>query len=64
MGENKIHTLWPLFIGEFHNQNHQEVKTDLIEFFQQYESKNKNSREGIENFNLYESNYYIHKEKK
>ena len=63
MSENKIHTLWPLFIGEFHNPNHQEVKTDLIEFFKQYESKNKNSRQGMENFNLYESSYYIHKEK-
>jgi len=63
MSENKIHPLWPIFIGEFHNSKHQEIKKDLINFFQKYEKENKNSREGTENFNLYESNYNLHKEK-
>ena len=62
MIENKIHPLWPIFVGEFHNSKHQEIKKDLINFFQKYEKQNKNSREGIENFNLYESNYNLHKE--
>ena len=61
MNKNKIHTLWPIFIGEFHNPNHQEIKKDLIEFFNKYESNN-NSREGSENYDLFESNYFLHKE--
>ena len=46
MNKNKIHSLWPIFVGEFHNPNHQEVKKDLIEFFKEYEANNENSREG------------------
>ena len=61
MNKNKIHTLWPIFIGEFHNPNHQEIKKDLIEFFNKYETNN-NSREGSENYDLFESNYFLHKE--
>jgi len=63
MNKNKIHTLWPIFVGEFHNPKHQEIKKDLIDFFSEYESKKKNSRNASENYNLYESEYYLHKEK-
>ena len=63
MDKNKIHSLWPILIGEFHNPNHQEVKKNLVEFFKQYENENKKSKEGLENFNLFESKYNLHKEK-
>ena len=63
MNKNKIHTLWPIFVGEFHNPNHQEIKKDLVEFFKEYENKNKISRKASENYNLFESNYALHKEK-
>tara|TARA_Y100000768_G_scaffold332856_1_gene272681 strand:+ start:63 stop:707 length:645 start_codon:yes stop_codon:yes gene_type:complete len=63
MNKNKIHSLWPIFVGEFHNPNHQEVKKDLIEFFKEYETKNDKSREGSENYDLFESQYFMHKEK-
>ena len=53
MNKNKIHSLWPIFIGEFHNQNHQETKKDLIKFFKEYEIKNKKSREGLENYDYW-----------
>jgi uncharacterized protein (TIGR02466 family) len=63
MNSNKIHTLWPIFTGEFHNPKHNELKKELINFFQEYEIKNKTSRKGAENLNLYESGYFLHKEK-
>ena len=63
MNKNKIHSLWPIFIGEFHNPKHQEVKEDLIKFFKEYEAKNEKSREGSENYDLFESEYFLHKEK-
>ena len=44
MDKNKIHSLWPILIGEFHNPNHQEVKKNLVEFFKQYENENKKSK--------------------
>ena len=63
MNKNKIHSLWPIFIGEFHNQKHQEIKEDLIKFFKEYETKNEKSREASENYDLFESEYFLHKEK-
>ncbi|MBD1132913.1 hypothetical protein IDH16_02115 [Pelagibacterales bacterium SAG-MED45] len=63
MKNNLIHPLWPILIGEFHNPNHQKIKKDLIEFFEQYENEHKTSRKGNENFDLFESEYFLHKEK-
>ena len=66
--DNKIHTMWPIYIGEFINTEHQEIKNDLIKFFKEYEKKNPSSRinktgEPVENYNLYESQYNLHQEK-
>ena len=63
MNKNKIYPLWPIFVGEFHNEEHQGIKNDLIEFFHNYEKEIKTSRVGVENHNLFESKYNLHKEK-
>ena len=58
--ENKVHSMWPTFIGEFHNPNHSEIKDDLIIFFKDY-MKNNSSRKNLgENFKLFESEYDLH----
>ena len=62
MNKNKIHSLWPIFISEFHNPDHQEIKNDLIKFFNEYETNHKKSRKGSENYDLFESEYFLHKE--
>ncbi len=62
MNKDKIYPLWPILMGEFHNPNHKEIKHELIEFFKKYEDKNKISRKGDENINLFESNYNLHHE--
>ena len=66
----KIHNLWPINVGEFHNPEHQTIKKDLIDFFNEYE-KNKlpegnlqlSDKDYVGNHNLYQSNYYLHSEK-
>ena len=63
MKKNNIYTMFPIMIGEFHNPNHNEIKSELISFMDDYEKKNIDSREGKENFNLFESNYNLHHEK-
>ena len=35
----KIYNLWPLYIGEFINYEHNKIKDDLIKFFNTYEKK-------------------------
>jgi len=70
MSEMKIHNLWPINVGEFHNPEHQTIKKDLIDFFNEYE-KNKlpegnlqlSDKDYVGNHNLYQSNYYLHAEK-
>ena len=39
MNKNQIYSLWPIYIGEFYNPEHQEIKDDLINFFSEYEKK-------------------------
>ena len=63
MSNDKIYPLWPVLLGEFQNPNHQEIKNELIEFFKEYEDKNKISRSGTENYSLFESKYNLHQEK-
>ena len=63
MNENRIYPLFPILVGEYYNQNHQEIKKELIHFFQKYEEENNKSREGVENYNLFESKYNLHQEK-
>ena len=74
--QNKINARWPIYIGEFHNEEHADIKDDLIKFFSEYEKKfpegndEANKKEaalgratGAENYNLYESKYNLHNEK-
>ena len=58
--KNKLSKLWPVYIGEFYNPNHDTIKNDLINYFDDYMKKNPNSRRGGENHNLYESAYNLH----
>ena len=65
--KNKIRALWPTLFGEFHNENHQNIKKELINFFEDYKKKNPSGRKksslGTENYNLYESKYDLHMQK-
>ena len=62
----KIHNLWPINVGEFHNPEHQTIKKDLIDFFNEYE-KNElpegnhqlSDKDYVGNHNLYQSNLTI-----
>lgn len=62
MKQNSIFNLWPTFVGEFHNPDHDKIKNGLIEFFNEYK---KNDKEGErssrgENYKLYESSHNLH----
>ena len=37
--KGRINTFWPSLIGEFQNEDHQEIKDSLISFFDEYEKK-------------------------
>ena len=37
--KGKINTFWPSLIGEFQNENHEQVKNDLLNYFNEYEKK-------------------------
>ena len=58
--ENRLSKLWSVFIGEFYNPDHDLIKKDLINYFDEYMKKNPNSRRGGENLKLYESDYNLH----
>ena len=58
--KDNIMMLWPTPIGIFYNDNHSEIKNDLIDFFENHKTNNPRSRRGDENIYLYESNYNIH----
>ena len=63
-----IHNLWPLNIGDFHNDDHPQIKEELLSFFKSYEKKlpDGNSqlkdKDHVGNHNLYQSNYDLHNE--
>ena len=64
--KNKIRALWPTLFGEFHNENHQKIKKELINFFEEYKKKNPQDVKKAhwkENYNLYESKYDLHMQK-
>ena len=42
--KDNIMMLWPTPIGIFYNDNHSEIKNDLIDFFENYKNKNPNSK--------------------
>jgi len=56
---HNISELWPTFIGEFYNEEHENIKKDLLNYFEDY-MKNNPSRRGGENYKLYESQYDLH----
>ena len=60
VNKNKLSKLWPVYIGEFYNPDHNTIKNDLINYFDEYMKKNPNSRTGGENHKLYESKYNLH----
>ena len=67
MNKNQIYSLWPIYIGEFYNPEHQEIKDDLINFFSEYEKKNPKGREiGIAyniSINKYGAHHPMYKDK-
>ena len=46
MRKNQVTLMWPTYIGEFYNPKHDEIKNDLLNFFDDYKKNNKNSRQG------------------
>jgi len=56
-----ISSLWPTFIGEFYNPEHEKIKNNLLNYFESYMKKNPSKRGG-ENYKLYESQYNLHLE--
>ena len=69
MTKNSLFQYWPAFIGEFYNTEHNIIKKDLINFFEDYENKKPEGNEQLidknytGNHNLYQSNYDLHNEK-
>ena len=63
-----IHNVWPLYVGEYHNNEHSLIKKELINYFENYEKKlpqgNKQLADSdyLGNYNLYQSNYDLHLE--
>ena len=63
-----IHNLWPLNIGDFNNDDHPQIKEELLNFLKLYEKKlpDGNSqlkdKDHVGNHNLYQSNYDLHNE--
>ena len=60
--KNVITKYWPTVVGEFYNPEHDQVKKNLLKFFEDYKKKKPSSRRGSENFNLYESSYDLQHE--
>ena len=67
--QKKIHNPWPLYIGEFFNNENNLIKDELILFFKEYEKNNpkgnedkKVTKEGVINKNLYMSRFNLLKE--
>ena len=67
MSKNTITKLWPIYIGEFINPEHSEIKSGLIDFFEKYKEKNLNNRKGGSTYssdeNLYMGGYDLHLQK-
>ena len=65
-GTEKIHNVWPMYVGEFFNHEHILIKDELINFFKEYEKKfpeghdeHLSDKNYIANYNLYESKYNL-----
>ena len=44
MTSDRISMIWPTYIGEFYNPDHNDIKDDILKFFQEYKDNNKNNR--------------------
>ena len=60
--KNTLSRLWPVLVGEFYNPDHELIKNDLINYFDEYIKNNPNSRKSGENYKLYEHKYNLHTE--
>ena len=60
--KRKLNKLWPIYLGEFINPEHNTIKNDLVNYFDEYIKKNPKSRKSGENYKLYESAYNLHSE--
>ena len=64
--KGRINTFWPSLVGEFQNDDHQQIKESLINFFDEYEKKNPKGNKQLQdescvgNYNLYQSDYDLH----
>tara|TARA_B100000674_G_scaffold455285_1_gene428894 strand:+ start:616 stop:1281 length:666 start_codon:yes stop_codon:yes gene_type:complete len=64
--EGRINTFWPSIISEFQNEEHQKIKKDLINYFDEYEQQNPKGNKQLSNenyvgnYNLYQSDYDLH----
>ena len=47
MNKNKISAIWPTYIGEFYNPDHDKIKLDLLNYFEQYKKEHPNLRNGV-----------------
>jgi len=56
VSKDKINKLWPVYLGEFYNPEHNTIKSNLLDCFDQYMKKNPNSRKGPENHKVFENN--------
>jgi len=69
MSKNTLFQYWPVVIGEFYNNEHKNLKKDLLNFFKDYEKKNPKGNKQLHdknytgNHNLYQSSYNLHQEK-
>lgn len=41
---DRISMVWPTYIGEFNNPEHDNIKDDILKFFQEYKINNQNNR--------------------
>ena len=60
--KRKLNKLWPIYLGEFINPEHNTIKNDLVNYFDEYIKKNPKSRKSGENYKLYESANNLHSE--
>ena len=63
--KRKLNKLWPVYLGEFCNPEHNAIKNDLLNYFDEYIKKNPNSKfivgDGKQSFwsEIYENNKAI-----
>ena len=60
--QNSFNYIWPTLFGSFYNSEHQNIKYELINFFEKYKIENPSGRKAGENLKLYESKYDLHRQ--